>query len=83
MYKVGVQATASPVASGRKRLKSRPETPRDVACGRVSRRILLGLPEFCLQFAEFAEPCRTPAELFRGSLMTGKNYFELLSTRRI
>ena len=49
----------------------------------VSRRIILGLPEFCLQFAEFAEPCRTPAELFRRSLMTGKNFFVLLSTRRI
>ena len=47
---------------------------------RVSRRIISGLRSACLRFAEFAEPCRTPAELFWGSLTMGKNCFVLLST---
>ena len=63
------------IAFSANRMRKFPTIFRFARCTRVSRRFTLVLPEFCLQFAEFAESCRTPAELFRGTFVTGNINF--------
>lgn len=46
--------------------------------GRVRRRIIRVKVELVLQIAEFAEPCRAPAERFIGSLLMQKWFLSSL-----